>query len=90
VHGVVVNVTIQDVEPALQTLREQIVPRASQAPGFVAGYWLKSEDDRGLSVIVAESEEAARGIAQMVQEGAQANPAVTLESVDVREVVANA
>jgi hypothetical protein len=44
-HAVVVRVTIGDVEIARKGLREQIVPRASQAPGFVAGYWTSSETD---------------------------------------------
>jgi hypothetical protein len=37
-HGVVVRVTIKEPEPAEQALREQVVPRVSQAPGFVTGY----------------------------------------------------
>jgi hypothetical protein len=31
-------VTIKEPEPAEQALREQVVPRVSQAPGFVTGY----------------------------------------------------
>lgn len=89
-HAVVVNVVINDVERGLEMLREQIVPRVSQAPGFVAGYWLKSDDNRGLSVLVVESEEAARALAQQVESGGPPSDAVTLESVEVREVMAHA
>jgi hypothetical protein len=39
-HAVIVKVTIGDFEAAQKGLREQVVPRASQAPGFVAGYGL--------------------------------------------------
>ena len=89
-HAVVVNVTILDFDRAVQTLKERIVPGASQAPGFVAGYWTRSEDNRGLAMIVVESEDAANGVAQMIQSQAPDNDAVTLESVEIREVVANA
>ena len=88
-HAVVVKVSIQDVERGEAMLREQIVPRVSQAPGFVAGYWTRSDDD-GLSMIVAESEDAARAIAQQIESGGPPSDAVTLEGVEVREVVANA
>ena len=39
-HAVVVRVTINDFEPAVAALREQVIPRVTQVPGFVAGYWL--------------------------------------------------
>jgi hypothetical protein len=90
-HAVVVRVTIQDFEPATEMLRERIVPRVSGAPGFVAGYWTRSDDaSNGLSLVAFESEDAARAAAQQLQAGMPDEPAVTLESVEVREVVANA
>ena len=43
-HAVVVHVTIKgDIETSVSQLREQVVPGASQAPGFVAGYWTRKE-----------------------------------------------
>jgi hypothetical protein len=90
VHAVVVNVTIHDFDRAVQTLNERIVPAVSQAPGFIAGYWTRSEDNRGHSVIAVESEDNARAIAEMIQAQSPQNDAVTLDSVEVREVVANA
>ena len=90
-HAVVVNVTINDVEPATEILRTEVVPRASQAPGFVAGYWTRSsESNRGLSMVVFQSEEAAQAAAQQIQAMGAPSDAVTLDSVEVREVVANA
>jgi len=87
-HAVVVKAKLSDDDSAsLEELREQVVPRVSQAPGFVAGYWVRLEsENRGASVIVFDSEENARNAASQLQppEG------VTLESVDVGEVVANA
>lgn len=89
-HAVVVNVTINDAEPALAMLRDEIVPRASQAPGFVTGYWLRSQDNSGLSVIVFESEDAAQALARQIESGGPPSDAVTLDSVEVREVMAHA
>jgi heme-degrading monooxygenase HmoA len=88
-HAVVVRVSISDVEKAQTQLRQQVVPQVSSAPGFVAGYWTRSDGGQdGLSMIVFESEDAARaaadGIPGHVPEG------VTLENVEVREVVENA
>jgi hypothetical protein len=86
-HAVVVKVTINDPEAAESALREQLVPRVSQAPGFVAGYWTR-KDDTGLSMVVFESEDAANGMSEQVT--SMVSDAVTLESVEVREVVAHA
>jgi len=87
----VVNVNIEDFDQARQMLTERVVPRVSQAPGFVAGYWTRSEDSRrGMSMVVFESEDAANGAAQMIQAQLPEEDGVTLEGVEVREVVANA
>jgi hypothetical protein len=87
VHAVVAKVTIKNREAAEKVLREQIVPRVSQAPGFVHGYWTR-KDDQGLAMVVFESEDAATVISQQVPNMVTAD--VTLESVEVREVVAHA
>jgi hypothetical protein len=90
-HAVVVRVTINDVDGAQQVLEEQVVPRASGAPGFVAGYWTRGSDDNsGMSMIVFESEDAANGAAQMIQSQGSPSDAVTFEGVEVRSVVAHA
>jgi hypothetical protein len=87
-HAVVVRVRISDREKAEQALREEVVPRVSQSPGFVAGYWTRSDGPDGLSMIVFESEGAARAAADRIPQGIP--DAVTLEGVDVREVVEHA
>jgi hypothetical protein len=89
-HAVVARVTINDFDRARQFLTDRAVPGASQAPGFVAGSWTRSDDNRGLSMIVFESEDAARGAAQMIEGAAPENDAVTFEEIEVREVVASA
>ena len=86
-HAIVVKVSISDPEASEKRLKEEVVPTVSQAPGFVAGYWTR-EGNNGLSMVVFENEEAARAAAdrvpQMLPEG------VTLESLEVRTVVASA
>jgi hypothetical protein len=86
-HAVVVRVTIRDVEGATAALREEVVPQVKQAPGFVAGYWTR-EDNKGLSMIVFDSEEAARTAGERIPSGMPES--VELEGVEVREVVASA
>ena len=92
-HAVVAKVKIgSDLETAQQNLRDHVIPRVSQAPGFVAGYWTRSDDGRdGMSMIVFDSEEGARRAAQMIQGPEAMRPeTVTLESVEVRDVVGSA
>ena len=87
-HAVVVDVSINDVEQAQQTLRERIVPMVSQAPGFVSGFWMEAGEGKGHSVAVFESEEAANRMAEQARSNAPSP--VTIDSVAVREVVAHA
>ncbi len=88
-HAVIVDVTVRDGEAATSYLREEVVPRVSQAPGFVAGYWVRLEGSiKGRATIVCESEEAARGLSGQIQPAP--GGASTIDSVDVGEVVAHA
>ena len=86
-HAVVVRVSLKDVEDATRALEEQVVPAVSQAPGLVAGYWTR-KDNGGLSMIVFESEDAARTASERIRDGVP--DSVDLDGVEVREVVANA
>ncbi len=87
-HAVVGTVTIHDFERGLPVLRDQIVPRVAHAPGLVNAYWLRSRDDRGMSVMVFETEEAAQSLAQRIETEGPLTDAITLDDVEVREVVA--
>jgi hypothetical protein len=87
VHAVVVTVSLGDREAAESHLREQVVPGVSQSPGFVAGYWTR-KDDSGLGMVIFESEDAAEAMRDRVP--SMVPDVVTLENVEVREVVANA
>jgi heme-degrading monooxygenase HmoA len=86
-HAVVVNVTLSDLEADEVALREQVVPRVSGTPGFVAAYWTRKEN-HGLSMSIWQSEDAANAASEMVRSAAPEG--VTIDSVEVREVVASA
>jgi hypothetical protein len=86
-YAVVVRVNIDDETNAEARLQQEVVPRVSRAPGFVAGYWTR-KDKTGLSMLVFESEEAATEAEGRVAENMP--DGVTLQGTEVREVVANA
>ena len=86
-YAVVVRVRSDDFESAIRELDERIVPRASQAPGFVKGFWTR-KGDTGLALIAFDSEDAAR--AAMDQTRADPARAAEVEDVELREVVAQA
>lgn len=86
-----VSVTIDDFEESGRDLRERLVPRLKQLPGFTAGYWVAFDGHKkGRSLMAFESEDDARQAASMIQEGSATDPGVTWESVEVGEVVAQA
>jgi hypothetical protein len=88
-HALVVRVSISDAEQARKVLEEQVVPQVSQAPGFVAGYWTWSQErNNGLSMIVFDSADGARGAEERIS--GLAPEGVTVDSTEVREVVASA
>src|SRR5262249_8052738 len=86
-YALVIRVTIKDVDAATKELNEQVVPRASQAPGFKAGYWTR-KDDNGLARTLFETEGRAKGAGEMAQQNVP--DSVTMDHVGVREVVASA
>ena len=88
-HAVVVKVSISDAAGSVKELRETVVPRVAGAPGFVAGYWTRSDDGtNGKSMLVFESEDAAKAAAERI--AASVPKGVKFESAEVREVVASA
>ena len=86
-HAVVARVTIADRESAESHLNENVVSGVSQAPGFVSGHWTY-KDGTGLAMVVFESEDAANGMSERVP--SMLPDGVTLEDIEVREVVAHA
>ena len=86
-HANVIHVTINDADAATEGLRSQLVPQVSASPGFVAGYWVRLAENKGMSVVVYESEDAARQAAGRMDPPTEA---VTLDSLETGEVVASA
>jgi hypothetical protein len=90
-HAVHTRVTVNDREAGEKNLQDEIVPRLSAAPGFVAGYWVDMPNGTGTSIVVFDSEDSAQAVAgQIGQLSSQPNQAVTIDSVEVGEVVAHA
>jgi hypothetical protein len=88
-HAVVVSLTVHDRDAAIGELHEQVVPTESGAPGFVASYWIALPNGQGRGTIVFDSEGAAQAAAGQIQARRQ-REAVTIDSVEVGEVVAHA
>jgi hypothetical protein len=89
-HAVVTRSTIHDFEQARRFLREEAVPRMSQAPGFVGAHWVRVDETTGTGMLVFESEEAAQAAAEQLRTNPPAASAVTINSIEVGEVVERA
>ena len=86
-HAIVWRVTINEANEADRMLREEFVPGVSQAPGFVAAYWVQTANNQGTSVVVFESEDDARRIAD---QPAPETDAFSVDTFELGEVVAHA
>src|SRR5439155_3921317 len=90
-HALVGRVTSDNADRTREVLYSQVVPQASGAPGLKAGYWTWPTGDgelNGLSMVIFESEANARAAGDRVSAmAAGAREDVTLDSVEVREVV---
>ena len=85
-YAVLVNVKLSgNADPTV--LREQVVPRVKDLPGFVAGYWTRG-DGVGRSIVVFDSEENAQAASDLVPSMVPAE--TTVEVNEVSEVVAHA
>jgi hypothetical protein len=89
-HAIVVRSTLHDFERASTILREEGIPRISQAPGFVAAQWVRLDDNTGTSMLTFESEDAARAAADMLRANPPGGDAITIDSVEIGEVVERA
>jgi ABC-type transport system substrate-binding protein len=89
-HAVVTRSTIHDIEAARKLLKEQGVPRISQAPGFVAAQFVRLDESTGTAMLTFESEETAQAAAEQLKTNPPAGDAVTINSIEVGEVVERA
>jgi hypothetical protein len=88
-YGVIARVKTGSKEDSKAMIRDVILPRARQLPGFAGGTWLQElDDDRGTAIMQFESEDDARAVAERIQsEGPLAGERVDLQSVDACEVL---
>jgi hypothetical protein len=93
-HAVNVQVKIDSSQEDLarKMLHEVTVPRAKALAGVRSGTWIRAlEGDRGMSVLLFDSEDAARAAADEIRSvGPPPGAPVNMESVDVFEVLAQA
>ena len=89
-HAVVARSTIHKFEEAASFLKEQGVPRIRQAPGFVSAQWVRLDETTGTSMLTFETEEAARAAAEMIRANPPGGDAITINSIEVGEVVERA
>ncbi len=92
-HAVVGRVKIETgrEDEARKLLHEFVVPSAKGLAGFAGGYWARSvDDDSGNSLALFDSEENARAAAAQIAEGPPPGGPVSVVSVTVCEVLAQA
>ena len=86
-----VDIDSSRADEATELLNNYTVPMVKQAPGFVSGTWARSEDGRhGQSLILFETEEAAKAAAERAATGPPPGAPVTFVSAEVFEVLAQA
>jgi hypothetical protein len=90
-HAVVINVILNDREAVLRAVPDMILPRVKERnPELITGY-ITMKDNTGMGFWVLESEAAANTMREEVELRRDTlPPVVTLDSVEVREVVAQA
>ena len=74
-------------EESMNGLKENIIPRVKQAPGFVKGTWY-GNDQTGHTLMLFESEDQAQEMAKMVT--AEPGDPVEILAVEVYELHAEA
>jgi hypothetical protein len=95
-HAIVVRAAIHNADRTREVLNSQVVPQASRAPGFKAGYWTWPTGEGELNVlarIIFDSEENARTAGDRVSANfsqLENSDDITLDGVEVRKVVASA
>ena len=88
-HAVVIRSTLHDAEQGLNVLRQEVIPRVRQAPGLVGAQWVRL-GGTGTAMMTFESEEAARAAAEQLRSNPPPSSAVTIDRVEIGEVVERA
>ena len=85
-YATLATVSITDYEHARRILHDDVLPTVADIPGFVSGHWLAPVDGIGMEILIFETEDEARAMAEQMPAGRRINDYVTVESVAVREV----
>jgi hypothetical protein len=87
-HAVVGQVSIESgrEDESIEFLKANVLPMVKQSPGLIGGYWMAPQEGKGLGVVFYETEEAARGAAEMAKNGPR--PDYVTANFEVREVIA--
>jgi hypothetical protein len=85
-YAALATVSITDYEHARRMLHDDVLPTVTDIPGFVAGHWLAPVGGIGMEILIFETEDEARAMADQMPPGRQVNEYVTVESVEIREV----
>ena len=85
-YACLATVSITDYERARRILHDDVLPTVSDIPGFVSGHWLAPVDGVGLEILIFDTEDEARAMAEQMPPGREFNDFVTVTSVEVREV----
>ena len=85
-YAAMATVSISDYEKARQILHDDVLPTISDVPGFVSGHWLAPIDGKGMEILIFETEDEAKAMAEQMPAGRQVNDFVIVESVEIREV----
>jgi antibiotic biosynthesis monooxygenase (ABM) superfamily enzyme len=92
-YGVIIEVRIdRECEDEMTVITDQVVPRARQFPGFVAGSWFRSLKGNGATVVMLfDSEDAACAVAELVRtRPLAARPLWSVYAIGTYEVLAQA
>ena len=89
-HALVVRSTLHDFERATTFLRQEGIPRIRHAPGFVSAQWVRLDEKTGTSMLTFESEESAQAAAEMLRANPPGGDAITIDTVEIGEVVERA
>ncbi len=85
-YAAMATVSISDYEHAKRLLHDDVLPTITEVAGFVSGHWLAPVDGTALEILIFETEDEARAMAEQLPPGRQVNEFVTILSVEVREV----
>lgn len=83
------RVDMAQYDNARKALVTEVLPRVRQIIGAVAGYWLEPINGEGLTIVLFDSKEAAERPVPNAQPGDSPAPGVTVERVEIREVIGN-